>query len=651
MRKVTSLTARFRKRSQMKPVTLIVFLIFCLICGLFFAWSGRQAFTVSTHTYENDTPLSLTDNTFTQDLTTDGNTLCSIQVQFDIDDGADTDGTIHLSLSDDSGTIQNWDVNASELTDDQYYSFSLTSPVDTQDGEKLTLQLSQTGTNGISVYTDHKDSDDDTSGWGTLYENNQTVSDSTMCCQQTLFFAQTYHKVLTEAAVLAIAVMIMILAGFNELIIMAAVLSGVGLLWSQAMPNGEVPDELGHWMRTVEISAGGFLSQKNVVKGEAGSYLPAAVRQPDDLNSVLTWGKTVPMANGNMALYSPVSYLPQVITLKIAELFTNRVYYLFRISRLGTMIACIAVSVLALKEMPFGRKIMFLLMLSPMTMQEMMSLAPDGMTTALCFFLFAEALHLAFQEEAVTQRQLIWFSIGMILLSQYKIVYIVLILLVYLIPKKNFSSKKQRIYVRLILPAAALVCNLIWLAVSSGYLGEAQPGVDSGAQISFVLHHVPYFIQVCFTTLYNNFAEWMYEMAGNLLGPRTIGLPMAILLMNLFVFIAQMFMVRDVPETSRKTSLLLLLIFLLISGLICASLYAHWTAVGANVIQGIQGRYFTPVLPALVLPILFAVRRQDNFHGNTALYTQRTPFLFMYVLLTDGIALLMIYNYYLRVSL
>ena len=42
------------------------------------------------------------------------------------------------------------------------------------------------------------------------------------------------------------------------------------------------------------------------------------------------------------------------------------------------------------------------------------------------------------------------------------------------------------------------------------------------------------------------------------------------------------------------------------------SLYVHWTAVGSNYIQGIQGRYFLPILPLVMLLIGHSLKKVQS---------------------------------------
>jgi uncharacterized membrane protein len=66
---------------------------------------------------------------------------------------------------------------------------------------------------------------------------------------------------------------------------------------------------------------------------------------------------------------------------------------------------------------------------------------------------------------------------------------------------------------------------------------------------------------------------------------------------------------------NRKQKLVSLSIFIIIFLLVCAFVYVSWTVVGQNIIDGIQGRYFIPILPLLFL-LLFKILNFDNYKNK-----------------------------------
>ena len=89
------------------------------------------------------------------------------------------------------------------------------------------------------------------------------------------------------------------------------------------------------------------------------------------------------------------------------------------------------------------------------------------------------------------------------------------------------------------------------------------------------------------------------------------------------------------------------LIFLGGSGLIFTSLYVQWTALRNEVIEGIQGRYF---IPLIIFPALLAMYRQDKNREketNVSVCEKSGQYYYLILLTLNGIALLDIVQYYL----
>lgn len=127
-------------------------------------------------------------------------------------------------------------------------------------------------------------------------------------------------------------------------------------------------DEQRHWLRAYEISEGHLLTEIN--EGKVGTILPKSVISGINnlkwsqitYNSVVgELGKKLDSDNReianmeNVAVYSPIQYLPQSIGIFIARLFTDKVLIMAYAARLMNAIVCIAILYLAIKKMPLEK--------------------------------------------------------------------------------------------------------------------------------------------------------------------------------------------------------------------------------------------------------------------------------------------------------
>ena len=78
-------------------------------------------------------------------------------------------------------------------------------------------------------------------------------------------------------------------------------------------------------------------------------------------------------------------------------------------------------------------------------------------------------------------------------------------------------------------------------------------------------------------------------------------------------------------------------------------LYAQWTPYCNPLVLGVQGRYFTPLLPLLAFFLVFTLqnqRKQQGFAPGTDASRQRGSYCYLLILLYNGIAVLDMASHY-----
>ena len=110
-------------------------------------------------------------------------------------------------------------------------------------------------------------------------------------------------------------------------------------------PFNTAYDEAGHFTRAYEVSRGRMVSQHNtdgsgisLIPAESAYIIQTSVLEHENFlykydknaKSVQLSGEEAFITNENQALYSPVSYIPQAIGLRIADSFTDTLYYIYQ---------------------------------------------------------------------------------------------------------------------------------------------------------------------------------------------------------------------------------------------------------------------------------------------------------------------------------
>lgn len=399
----------------------------------------------------------------------------------------------------------------------------------------------------------------------------------------------------------------------------------LGAVYLGVIPFSMVPDESIHYFRAYEIADGNFISDITDEEGHA-AYLISYPWEWEETKDHLITQYEVKEQTGLVeseendaghsfnatALYSPLSYLPQSLGIAAARLFTGKVWILFLAGRIFNFAAIGAVMALAVHLMPYGKKYLILIALIPMNLHECISLAPDGMVTALVFLLIAFVLYLRERgKEPLTRGQLAALYVLAVAISLYKIVYLPFCLLYFLIPREQFGSKKRYFgHVAGVMAAVAVFLGG-WMRISSRYLFPFNPGVDSGQQTHEILTHPFFYAGVVINTLVEKATYYFNTMLGTKLG--WLNVEVDEILLYLFAFVVVAAIAADAARkkrTDRPFAWVTVLILASTVLLILTSLYVEWTAVRAQVVEGVQGRYFIPLLLPLCLAI--AGRREDE---------------------------------------
>ena len=620
-----------KKANSIRSLGLFVLAGFILFT--FFLIRSENSFDYFTNEYSGEAPVLLNNEVpIKQDIPKDIDAINSISIQFGTFNRVNT-GNLIITLYEDDNVIEQWDQNTADLLDGWYSDFELsdTCVLENSHNYYFTIEDQYDGDNGIAVWA---------------AGSNGTIDNLCyrLCCTDLKM-----QKTVMVTGIIVLAILsILLLFKVDERIIMLLMMSFFIMILVRICPYGTLPDEHLHFLRAYEIAHGNMISQ-NFGKLGGGNVLPDALRLAfSDKTAVIDWGKTSKFYFPNTSLYAPVSYIPQATGIAIAELFTDKAYYVFLGGRIGGAFFCIALSAVSMWLIPYGRKFLFLAMVFPLTLQEMAAISPDGFTISLALLLFSYVLYIRCREGKIKKRDIVVLVTVCLLLSLCKIVYFVLVLLVLLIPKEKYENKKNRAIFNASVIIASIAANLVWLKISSGYLMEFQPGVDSFAQVRGIFSNPFNYYLVVVRTLLENSVFYVQSMIGSYMGSMNIVITPFVCTSYLIMLVALMVGNSErMPDIRKADKYILFSIFVLCSALIFTSLYVQWTSLGNDMVVGIQGRYFTPIIPVLAFGIMYCIREHDERGGYAHKPGPGGSYYYLFLLLFNGITMLDMIKYYL----
>ena len=422
------------------------------------------------------------------------------------------------------------------------------------------------------------------------------------------------------------------------------------LLYMVAIPLFQAPDEVNHFVRAWGIVKGHFLIPEdgylpvpdNMIPYSWYTYTPYILFKNFAMR--LNEADTTPYNVVNMALYSPISYIFQSAGIAVGDLFHNT-YAMVLLGRIFNAVGCTLILYYAIKYIPYGKGILVFFSLTPMAIQERASLSVDAITYCIVIALLSFCLYMRNNKVKMTGKLYALLYIILIILSSCKVVYFAAAVLCMVIPWECFGSKKRSTLHKILSMTVTGCLALGWLAIAGKYLENTRGGQSTQEKIHFILSSPGRYIYIMNKTIWENGEDFLYQMIGSKLGSLNIVIN-SLLILALLACLMKVYFY----EKSHSKSGDFWAKFVLLGGslgtvlLIFTSLYIQWTSYEASTysIEGLQGRYFLPVMP-LILCAMISDREQRGLKGGVETRTLLRPVFAVYVM--DLIIAFSIFSY------
>lgn len=306
------------------------------------------------------------------------------------------------------------------------------------------------------------------------------------------------------------------------------------------------------------------------------------------------------------------AHLPGAIGITIARLLKLNKSMMLMLGRfMGLLFYCFCIY-WAVKKMPFGKMVLFVISMFPMTLEEASSFSYDLVVNGFVFFVIAYILNLIYEKQKVSVKDIVVVSLTMFLFAPCKAIYIFVAGLWLLIPKEKFQLKKMKkghwklitvfiIFFSTLLPN--ILVNLVKVSGISSNSGLVSWAGERGYSVGDVLQNVPYSIYIFVNTLIKNMEAYLNTLVGRYLGWLEITVSQFVIVGFLIILVLEFFREKEQYVIKVKERVCYGVIAALISLAVVAAMWLAWTPISYDTIQGIQGRYFLPMLPLLYLMV------------------------------------------------
>lgn len=404
-------------------------------------------------------------------------------------------------------------------------------------------------------------------------------------------------------------------------------------------------DEQGHFCRAYEISQGDLFTPIDD-SGNVGNVLPSSLKElknvcNDDFKYTnLKNGLSIPLNQNetenyknyyiSISLYSPVQYLPQAIGILFARILNFNVYWIGMMGRIFGFLFWLITCTYALKIMPIKKNFCMLLLLSPICIGYATTLSGDMMLNAMIILLISKICKFRYEKKILNKKDIILLGVICCIISLCKVVYFPIVFSIFFIPKECFKDRKKYYKVLAIIVLISIIISFAWFIYSNNnYLESYYNNAD--LQKQFILHNPFRYVTIMCKTLLNYAVVYLTYSSQVNIYPIISVLLWGILACSLLNL-------NDtrLEKLKRHEKMLVASIVLFTIILIFTAIYIQFTAmtvgVGNDLVEGIQMRYFLPLI--IILPLIVNKKIcliKDSTLNLTFLMLQLPIFITMFI--------------------
>lgn len=401
-------------------------------------------------------------------------------------------------------------------------------------------------------------------------------------------------------------------------------------------PPFQGPDEHAHYVRTQYIANGYFIP---VNAEKSGASLPYSIDQVTkktfydhdirgDTNKKYNLHDTkvalnIPYHSGiqtspTMVSYSPVPYLPAVPFVALANLLNLSPLISMYLARIALGIASVLIFFFAIRFLPYKKYFFVVVGLIPMMLFQQAMITADSISYALLALFISYLLHLRHTIGSVlTKRQWIYLGTLCLLITIVKpLVFLFLPLTLLLLKKRHALRWIGGI------AAASAVLLVSWLLVisvasSANNVADTTPvEANSSEQTQIVLKNPKRAIRVLWNSYMTQYGDDEVRGAIGVFGAADTFYPLwmftsYVVILGLFAVISNDKRIRMPRRWQIITAGISVLYFLAVN----YALYTGYTPVNFNIVYGVQGRYFLPIIIASVMIFvggIYVAKREFN---------------------------------------
>lgn len=404
----------------------------------------------------------------------------------------------------------------------------------------------------------------------------------------------------------------------------------LGMLYLLILPPFTAPDEAGHFATAyhyANVLCGGA---DPVVESTAGNvYRQIAMREQDAAlygNLAACTGKgsyaVLAAALKEMPLFSIENesavqslcrtmpyifplYIPSVAAILICRFAGFGSVIMVYLARFLTFLTSWYIVCRALEKIPAGRRIFQVIVLFPMALHLFSSCSSDAIANAAA--VYGSAIVLYYRQVPMRLRRIdgITLAAALTVVTLSKPFYILFFVIGLVMPQEAFGRKRDY-YMFCLIPLFCWVWKYLPVVFSCFLEGDVSAYADlsQGYSLGYVLGHPVEITRLIVRSIVKELPYIGAQSIGLYLGSLTIRIPSAALVIFLVLLLWAIFCDGERQQILIGKARIVMLLLFVFTYICCYCMdLLWWTPFGADVIEGVQGRYLLPLYGMLCVAL------------------------------------------------
>lgn len=376
---------------------------------------------------------------------------------------------------------------------------------------------------------------------------------------------------------------------------------------------------------------GGYLNRDDITN--RAKYDQLTSKQFNDEEKVFTWTAT----------YPPTAYIGNASGAFLANLFNLPIGWVIMFARLGGLLVYILIVYGALRLLKATSKLkplIFTIALIPTALFQASTVNVDGLAIALGL-LFVSAFFTLLSSDKKTKQfttvLLVLLAVAGVMLTLTKVNYFLLVFAILFLPGFLFKDRRREWLYKIGTLGVCAFPAIVWALINRTgmVLVSQRPDglpVSPKDQIIHMLQQPLDGIIAIVRTLVK-YGDAYFTSSFGVLGSSGAS-PIVVIVSFAFLVIVALLYARPIFTELKKYSVMLFVIGAVCFVSVLIALYLAFNPVGGHMIDGVQGRYFLPILiPLLALPSLLIPLEVKVKTGSLAIF------------LACGVSLLLLVSY------